>query len=121
MKNKGFTLVEFLSVLIVITLLMFLVSEVIVKNLEDTNKTLSSITEDLIISSAREYVKDNILDADVNNVYCITYSILNDNNYLNEDMLPKIDNLDIIKSKYIKVIYNGLSFEYFLEDSCTTN
>ena len=40
MKNRGFTLIEMLGVMIILTFLAFIVSEVIINNINDTNSKL---------------------------------------------------------------------------------
>lgn len=120
MKNKGFTLIEMLGVMIILTFLAFLVSEVIINNLNDTNSKLEKTVEDLLISSAKDYVSKNIedFDLDINKSYCLSYNTLEANGFITKEMLPNI-NLDNLNNKAVSIKYNGNLFEYeVINNSC---
>ena len=72
MKNRGFTLIEMLGVMIILTFLAFIVSEVIINNINDTNSKLEKLANDILISSARDYVSKNEFEFEkkINNSYC---------------------------------------------------
>lgn len=116
--NKGFTLVEVLGVIIILSFLAFLISEVIINNVEDTNKRLETLATDIIISSAREYVElnPNEFPKVTNSSYYIEYKQLEDKKLISDNMLPDIEKKDELKQKYIKVEYNGNNYIYFLVD-----
>lgn len=120
MKNKGFTLIEMLGVMIILTFLAFLVSEVIINNLNDTNSKLEKTVEDLLISSAKDYVSKNIedFDLDINKSYCLNYNTLEANGFITKEMLPNV-NLDNLNNKAVSIKYNGNLFEYeIINNSC---
>ena len=114
----GFTLVEVLGVIIILSFLAFLISEVIINNVEDTNKRLETLATDIIISSAREYVElnPNEFPKVTNSSYYIEYKQLEDKKLISDNMLPDIEKKDELKQKYIKVEYNGNNYIYFLVD-----
>lgn len=121
MNKKGFTLVEFLGVFIILIILGVLVSQVVFNNIKKSNENLEKSAESLIISAARDYVSlnENNYPKTANAKYCIDYDLLSGSQLINDNMLPKIDNIDTIKSKHVVLKYNGNIFEYSLETSCS--
>lgn len=117
-KNNGFTLVELLGVIIILAFLAFLVSEVIINNINDTNNKMENLAIDTIISSAREYVSKNPNEFPkvIGDVYYLTYEELVAEKLINDDMLPKLDSVEDLKNQYIKIEYNGNNYTYTLVD-----
>jgi len=115
-KNKGFTLVELLGVIIILAFLAFLVSEVIINNINDTNNKMENLAIDTIISSAREYVSKNPNEFPkvIGDIYYLTYEKLVTEKLINDDMLPKLDSVEDLKSKFIQIEYNGNNYTYTL-------
>ena len=115
-KNKGFTLVELLGVIIILAFLAFLVSEVIINNINDTNNKMENLAIDTIISSAREYVSKNPNEFPkvIGDIYYLTYEKLMTEKLINDDMLPKLDSVEHLKSKLIQIEYNGNNYTYTL-------
>ena len=115
LKSKnGFTLVEVLGVLIIISFLGFLISNILVNNISKTNSELEKVAIDLIISSARDYVSKypNKFPKKEGREYYINYEELQKANLIDENMLPKTDKIEQIKLKKIqvKVIENKFSY-----------
>ena len=115
-KSHGFTLVELLGVIIILAFLAFLVSEVIINNINDTNNKMENLAIDTIISSAREYVSKNPNEFPkvIGDIYYLTYEELVVENLINDDMLPKLDSVEDLKSKFIQIEYNGNNYTYTL-------
>ena len=115
-KSHGFTLVELLGVIIILAFLAFLVSEVIINNINDTNNKMENLAIDTIISSAREYVSKNPNEFPkvIGDIYYLTYEELVVEKLINDDMLPKLDSVEDLKSKFIQIEYNGNNYTYTL-------
>ena len=115
-KSHGFTLVELLGVIIILAFLAFLVSEVIINNINDTNNKMENLAIDTIISSAREYVSKNPNEFPkvIGDIYYLTYEELVVEKLINDDMLPKLDSVEDLKSKLIQIEYNGNNYTYTL-------
>ncbi|MDD3187494.1 MAG: prepilin-type N-terminal cleavage/methylation domain-containing protein [Bacilli bacterium] len=123
MNKKAFTLVELLGVLIILGILGILVSQSIINRVQESNEKTEELAKDILISSARDYVYNNpdeFLETK-DKTYCLTYDYLVQTIYLNEGMIPKIDKVNYLKSYYISVIYNGVSFDYDVVKECTAN
>ncbi len=121
MKNKGFTLVEILGVLILLSVLSLIVSQIIINRIKENQDKLEELAKEVIISSARDYVYNNSSSFEKINQtqYCISYATLNASKYLNEEMIPNLDNVEYLKDYFIKVTYNGVLFEYEMVDTCS--
>lgn len=122
MNRKGFTLVELLAVIVLLTLLgVFTVSTILEQT--ESNKTLvDSATEKIIKSAAQEYVSLNSgnFEHKSGNVYCLEV----------EKVLSAIDVENInanTKSELsstnasVKVTFSKDSFEYDVTSDCSPN
>ncbi|MEG0825885.1 MAG: prepilin-type N-terminal cleavage/methylation domain-containing protein [Bacilli bacterium] len=121
MKSKGFTLVEILGVLIILSILGLIVSQIIIKKIQDIHLEMANSAKDIIISSARDYVSNNplVYVKNKNKTYCLSYSTLKDSEYLNELMVPNLKEVSYLKKYFIKIKYNGNLFDYEVVENCT--
>lgn len=116
MNKKGFTLVELLGVLLVISLITILVLPNIINWLSNSSDKYLELNEELIIEGARIYVEDhpNIFVKNEESVRYITMQEMIDYGSLDEKNVK-----NIAKQSYenyrVKVVYNGAYFEYYLE------
>lgn len=94
MNNKGFTLVELLAVLIILTVIMGVAIPSISSSLERTKAKQNKAKEEMLLSYAEEYVTDhkNVVYSKSNPCY-ITIEMLSD--YLPEGGMKDADNEDI--------------------------
>ncbi len=94
MNNKGFTLVELLAVLIILTVIMGVAIPSISSSLERTKVKQNKAKEEMLLSYAEEYVTDhkNAVYSKSNPCY-ITIEMLSD--YLPEGGMKDADNEDI--------------------------
>lgn len=100
MNNKGFTLVELLAVLIILTVIMGVAIPSISSSLERTKAKQKKAKEDMLLSYAEEYVTDHknaVYNSQFNPCH-ITLDMLSD--YLPEGGMKDADNNDI--KGYIK-------------------
>ena len=116
-KNKGFTLVELLAVIILLSLLMLLVFPKIVNTIKNSSKDTDKLSEQLIYNATKLYVekyKNNYPKND-GNVYCVAVKDLVDEKYLTGPVTFS-DGEDISNTKTVEVSYTGV-FEYSLKDN----
>lgn len=113
MNEKGFTLVEVLAIIILISLLTILITPNLLKLRNKVDDKRIKEVNDIIISKAKYYVSSNELKDEIKSVaagskYAITLSDLEEDNYLEEDFSDVYDNPSniIITVQYKDAIYN---------------
>lgn len=122
MKNKfGFTLVEMIAVVVIITLLTLAVVPSILRQINDKNDEVSSLSEDIIFSATDLYMMDNgnkylMISGEE---YYISLETLVTNKYLDNPLKDVISGNDIPLNKCVYVHINGFRDpEYTLSDIC---
>lgn len=114
-KRNGFTLVELMAVIIIISLIALLTFPNIINQIKKTKKSNNKMIEDVVIEQAKKYVNDN-KDELLEDEYCMPISTLIDNDYIKEDFV----NINDIKDN--KVVHitrtNTDSFEVMDKDKC---
>ena len=120
MKKNGFTLVELLAVIIIISLLVLIVLPNIFNSIENSNDNVDKLTKEMIYKAASLYVSNNEKEYPQNTgyTYCLPLSILIDEEYLSEDL--KLSNKNIKNAKEVEITYNK-GYNYDLVDECVEN
>lgn len=121
MKNKAFTLMELLGVIVILGILALVTFPNIASHIAKAKTEIKEGTNTLIIDAAKDYYEDNKNDYEQLEgiTYCINISTLTDNNYLNKKL--KNENLnDIDTTKNVKMIYHNNNFEYQVTDDCNS-
>lgn len=114
MKNKGYTLLELLGVIVILSVLITLVFPSVINFIKKGNDTKITITNDLIISAAEDYINDNSSHLYLTNgeEHCVSIDTLIRKNYLDNELIEE----DLYTSKSIKVTYID-KYNYELVDS----
>ncbi len=87
MKNKGFTLVELLAVIILLSIIALIVVPKVLEQKENQDKKIKESQKELIYASSNIYIKDNNEDdIEPGKVFCITVQSLIDEGYINIDV-----------------------------------
>ena len=114
-KRNGFTLVELMAVIIIISLIALLTFPNIINQIKKTKKSNNKMIEDVVIEQAKKYVSDN-KDELLEDEYCMPISTLIDNDYIKEDIV----NINDIKDN--KVVHitldNNNSYEVLDKNKC---
>lgn len=99
MNNKGFTLVELLAVIVIISLLGLLTGSAVTKLVKDSRNDLYNNQISLIIEAAKAWGADNIYRLpDNNNCLYITLLDLQEANLIGEDIIDSKTNKQISSS-----------------------
>ena len=117
--KKGFTLMELLGVIIVLTIITLLILPNIINSLKNSGKTSEELMDNFIVSAAKLYLSDNFsnFSKSTQYVYCLPVSKLVEDNYLTSPVKYKnIDDITGIKS--IKITYTT-KFNYDIVDAAT--
>lgn len=118
MKNKGFTLLELLGVIIILAILVTLSFPGVINFIKSSTTKKDKIINDLIISAAESYVVDNSSNLYLTNgiEYCISIDALIGKNYLKNIL----DDNDSYKEKVIRLTYDSkINYEMVDNDKCS--
>ena len=112
--KKGFTIVELLAVIIIISILIIITGLSVASITRKSKKTLSDIQKAEIINAAKNYMSSNMqIEVNENECKYITLETLN-----NEGFLEKINDLEDI---YIKIELDEskelIDYKYDIVDS----
>lgn len=117
MNKRGFTLIEILAVVMLISLIFILVIPKITNSLKKKKSDIDITTTNLVLSAAKLYVQDNSskFEKTDGNVSCIPLNILVRKGYLESSVKNVTDDIYITNTKSIKITYND-KFIYELVD-----
>ena len=114
MKNRGFTLVELLGVIIILGLLSLIIFPNIISSFFEVSNKLDDATKVLVIEAAKDYYFDN-RDKIGKLDYCITISTLQNEGLLSYDIKDS-DGKVLVTDTLVK-IYKGGS-DYVVDEKC---
>lgn len=120
MKQKGFTLVELIGVVIILGLLCVLAIPPILNAINSTKDDLSAVAKELVINASELYLNENTVSyPDVEgNIYCITVGNLIDKEYLSSPVLDPITKKEVSRDKYIKTSIHADMYDFEFVDTC---
>ena len=104
-NEKGFTLVELLAVVLILTLLVLLVWPNISNSVNNKKDDIDNLTLNIIEDATKLYISDNknYFSKVDGNVYCIALKKLINQDYLKNNI--EYDGEDISDIKTMKVFY----------------
>lgn len=88
--NKGFTLMELLGVLVILSLLMIILVPNILEQLSNREGEVTEAQEEIIKSAAENYVDNHPNQYKEGNTYCICFSNLQNSGILSESLIDEI-------------------------------
>lgn len=86
MKNRGFTLVELLGVIIILSLLLMVIVPSVVSSIQNGQENADESTTNSIVLAARNWLSDNRDIVENNSPYTITVATLKSEGYLEGDI-----------------------------------
>lgn len=116
--RKGFTLIELMAVIVIISLVCLLTFPNIVNQIKKSKDANKDNVEKVVISAAKKYVNDNIDKYNSEGDYCISIKELIDDDYLKEDVVNDEDN-DI--TDYSVSLILSDKYDYELKKVCMEN
>lgn len=127
MKTRGFTLVELLAVLVIISALALITIPSILNYVNKHKGEISEVTEKLIYTGIEQYVEENpdTYKPYAFNQYCTTLKEVVDANYLSSPIIDTSSGKEVDLNQSIQINYDykenskHLEFKYQLVDSCT--
>lgn len=118
-NNHGFTLIEILGVIIILSLILLLTIPKIISSVDNYDDDVNDVVLKVIESAAIRYINDNTFDfpKKEQNKYCISISELIKNEYLKGPIVYQEN--DITNTHSIKATYdNGFSFDLINKNEC---
>ncbi len=114
--KRGFTLVELLGVIVIITILTLLVFPSIMNSINGASKDVDELTMKMISEASKLYIEQNSYQYSNNkgDIYCISINKLVENGYLKSPI--KIGDKDITNLKSVQVSVKDEN-KYALEDT----
>lgn len=120
MKNKAFTLIELLGVIVLLGIIVLVAFPPLLNQINKSKQGISEATKEIIIDAAKDYYENNKKEyKKIDGVsYCINVDALAQQNYLNEKIKDK-DLNDIKTDNFVKLTYQNEKYKYEIVDECT--
>ena len=117
LNNKGFSLIEILSVILILSIILAIAIPDTTYSIKKGEDKISSINDEVILSAANIYVEEfqDELNWYMDNnlkIACFPTYKLEEKGYLTND------NLKSYRGKYIKVMQNNGLNSYYFTDTC---
>lgn len=115
MKRNGFTLIEVLTVIIILGVIGLIVMPVVTNSLKESKDDLYEVQISNIREASKTWAADNIytLPTETNGSVIVTLETLQSEGYIDEGTKnPKTDELFNTTETCVKVSYNGKKYTY---------
>ncbi len=119
--KKGFTLVELLAVIVILSLLMLIVFPRIINSIKNSLPKSDKLNEELVYSAANIYIQnnENYYKKKNNAVYCISLDDLVKEDLLKSPMTLSDSEEDITRTKSVQLTYKkGFIYNLINKDAC---
>lgn len=133
MKQKGFTLVELIAVIVIIAIVAMITSTIVTNKIEESEKKLYEVQKNNIIEASQKYMLENKnLDKYHLNTICVYVSTLQEKGFLDQgEIIDPITKKDMaaIESEngtsigVVKIKFNNdkNQYDYYYTESCSSN
>ncbi len=118
--KKGFTLVELLAVILILSLIAAIAYPIVMSSLRDAKRSASDSQKKLVIEAASYWVSDhdNLLSDEVGNVYVLTINALKEGNYLSDAILEDLEHGKVLNNACVRIITQSHKYIYEFQDEC---
>ena len=112
MKNKGFTLIELIGTIVIISLIALIIIPAISNTLKEGIKDAEEQTEKSIVLAAKNYFSDNPKET------CVELKTLQEQGYIDYKIKSPIDNTEITYKKVTITKTNGKKEYEYRDGTC---
>lgn len=111
--KKGFTLIELIGVVILLSIIMIIVFPTLLNHITNTNKELSESEKQIIYSGTSNYIAkyQNNYEKINGNIYCIEIDELLKEQVIHNNLMNRY--------QYVQVVVNQDQYQYEIKDTCT--
>lgn len=119
MKDKGYTLIELLGVIIILAVLIVLIFPSLINFIKNSSNDVDELTLDLIYNASNLYISEHSNDFSMKKGYryIIELKELVAEGFLNSPIILSSSDDDITADKCIQVIVTNDEYQYELKDS----
>ncbi len=114
--KKAFTLIEVLSVIIILGIIALLVTPSVISLIRNAESDLEEGKKTLVIEQTKPYVEEEGFEKIDGRMYCVTYNELLVNNYITNSFYEALT--DVQKTQQIEVTVVNGNYEYEVVDTC---
>ena len=121
--KKGFTLVELLGVIVILSILMLVIFPNVVGVIKGKSEEKYTKIDDIVLNAADILIKENIdkFSNSDGTSYCILISELVSEGYINKSIIDKNKKYKDEKGIYVTYVNNVLNKELVNKEDCIKN
>lgn len=119
MKKNGFTLVEVIGVIIILTMLFIIIMPSVINSLKKSQDELSEATLAVIYAAADLYAEKKGLARVTDNVYCVSLNDIVHEGLLTSPIIDASTGDPIDLSSKVEITYTNNFFEFDMPTTCT--
>ncbi len=115
--KKGYTLIELLGVIIILTIIMSIVVVVMINVIKNTNNGIDDATLKILYAQAGEYVKE-AHNLPANGTYKVTLKTLRENNKISDSFIESTHDNRITEYSCVKITITNGEMDYEFSYEC---
>lgn len=115
--KKGFTIIELLGVVVILTLIATIITVNVINVVHNTNDYIDETTKTILYSATERYLNDKVVIKSNEN-YVVTLKTLMDSEYIDSYFVDSQDNKEITENSCIKVSVRDGKLNYEFSYKC---
>lgn len=117
MKQNGFTLIEMIAVVILISLISLIFLPTITNQIANKKQKISEVAETLIFNATELYMSNRVTEypKTAGNTYCVSLDKLVQSDYLSNPVKDMTTGKEIPLTNYVKITVNNYNEYEFVE------
>lgn len=117
--KKGFTLVEIIAVVVILSMIMVVGSSSIIGTLNERGEDISNAMENIVYQATDGFITFSTdIKIESGNVYCITLKSLVESEYLKSPIIDPITSKELDQEQFVIVEKIDYESKYEIADTC---